>query len=194
MCIRDRLNAWLVKPEAEGGGGYTQGKNDPCLFVHSRLNVTLASYVDDLACRGKRKNVEEAFDAIAARFKCKEVMWLSPQSALDHLGMTFFQDETGTYLSMENYIDAMCTRLGVDPDRGRFCETPMSGPITDLTPIGRSDAKWFMSACGMCGWLAGTGRCDLKLAHSRISGHMANPCVGALKAVTQAVRYAAHHS
>ena len=80
--------------------------------------------------------------------------------------MTFFQDETGTYLSMANYIEAMCTRLGVDPDRGRRCDTPMSGPITDLTPLGRAEAKWFMSACGMIGWLAGTGRCDLKLCHS----------------------------
>ena len=78
-------------------------------------------------------------------------------------------------LSMANYIEAMCTRLGVDPDRGRRCDTPLSGPITDLTPLGRAEAKWFMSACGMIGWLAGTGRCDLKLSHSRISSHMASP-------------------
>ena len=121
------------------------------------------------------------------------MLWLTATSALDHLGMTFFQDELGTFLSMANYIEAMCTRLGVDPDRGRRCDIPMSGPITDLTPLGRAEAKWFMSACGMIGWLAGTGRCDLKLCHSRISSHMAHPCVGALRAVTQAVRYAAHH-
>ena len=123
---QDTLNAWLIKPEAEGGGGYTQGKNDPCLFYHKRLKVSLASYVGDLAARGQRKNCEEAFAAIAARFKCKEVLWLTATSALDHLGMTFFQDETGTYLSMANYIEAMCTRLGVDPDRGRRCDIPMS--------------------------------------------------------------------
>ena len=99
---------------------------DPCLFYHNRLKVSLASYVDDLAARGQRKNCEEAFAAIAARFKCKEVLWLTATSALDHLGMTFFQDETGTYLSMANYIEAMCTHLGVDPDRGRRCDIPMS--------------------------------------------------------------------
>ena len=42
--------------------------------------------------------------------------------------MTFFQDETGTYLSMENYIEAMIVRLGIDADKGRRVSTPMSGP------------------------------------------------------------------
>ena len=50
-----------------------------------------------------------------------------------------------------------------------------------------------MSAVGMCGWLAGTGRPDLKLVHSRISAYMANPCKGALKAALKAVRYCAHN-
>ena len=96
--------------------------------------------------------------------------------------MTFSQDDSGTYLSMENYIDAMVTRLGIDPDKGRRQSVPMSAPITDYTPLSREEARWFMSATGMIGWLAGTGRCDLKLSHSRIAAYMANPCRGALKA------------
>ena len=106
--------------------------------------------------------------------------------------MTFFQDEKATYLSMENYIEAMVTRLEVDVDRGRH-DLPMSGPITDFTPLSRQEAKWYMSATGMIGWLAGTGRPDLKLSHSRIASYMANPCRGALRAVLQAVRYCWHH-
>ena len=189
---QDTLNGWLVKPESEGGGGYTQGKNDPCMFKHERLGVTLATYVDDMACRGPRPKAEEAFAAIRARFKCKDVQWLSPETSLDHLGMTFFQDEKATYLSMENYIEAMVTRLEVDVDRGRH-DLPMSGPITDHTPLSRQEARWYMSATGMIGWLAGTGRPDLKLCHSRIASYMANPCRGALRAVLQAVRYSWHH-
>ena len=130
---------------------------------------------------------------VRARFKCKDRAYLGPGSCLDHLGMSFFQTEEGTFLSMANYIDAMVVRLGIDPSIGRRVNVPMSGPITDFTPLGRQDAKWFMSATGMLGWLAGTGRCDLKLSHSRISAYMANPCRGALKAVTQAIRYCAHH-
>ena len=190
---QDTLHGWLVTSESEGGGGYTCGKNDPCLFYHDRLKVSLATYVDDLASRGQRANVEEAFRMIRARFKCKDTQWLTQDSCLDHLGMNFFQDEHGTYLSMENYIDAMVTRLGIDPDKGRRVDIPMSGPITDYTPLSETEAKWYQSATGMCGWLAGTGRPDLKLAHSRISAYMASPCKGAMKAAFQAVRYAAHN-
>ena len=59
---------------------------------------------------------------------------------------------------MENCIDAMVTRLGIDPDKGRRVNIPMSGPITDFTPLTQPEQKWFMSATGMIGWLAGTGR------------------------------------
>ena len=163
---QDTLHGWLVTSESDCGGGYTCGKNDPCLFYHDRLKVSLATYVDDLASRGQRANVEEAFRMIRARFKCKDTQWLTQDSCLDHLGMNFFQDEHGTYLSMENYIDAMVTRLGIDPDKGRRVDIPMSGPITDYTPLSETEAKWYQSATGMCGWLAGTGRPDLKLAHS----------------------------
>ena len=107
--------------------------------------------------------------------------------------MTFFQDSYGTYLSMANYIDAMVVRLGIDPTFGRHEFVPMYSPITDYTPISKVDTKWFMSAVGMIGWLAGTGRPDLKLTHSRISAYMANPCKGALKAALKAVRYCAHN-
>ena len=89
---QDTLHNWLVKPESEGGGGYTAGQNDPCLFTHERLKVSLATYVDDIGLRGSKEGAEEASAAIKARFKCKEVHWLTQTNALDHLGMTFSQD------------------------------------------------------------------------------------------------------
>ena len=46
-----------------------------------------------------------------------------------------------------------------------------------------------MRACGMLGWLAGTGRCDLRYGHSRIAQHMASPCRGAIEAARQMVLY-----
>ena len=127
---------------------------------------------------------------IGRRFQCKEVQWLGADEPLDHLGMVFFENEKGTYLSMQNYIEAMLIKLGMQDERDHDMRQPITGPITDRTPLGTADAQLFMSACGMIGWLAGTGRCDLKYAHSRISQHMAAPCKGALRAVLQAVRYA----
>ena len=63
---QDTLHTWLSTPEKDGGGGYVQGKNDPCLFYHPRLRVSLATYVDDLAARGRRVAVEEVFAMVCA--------------------------------------------------------------------------------------------------------------------------------
>ena len=110
-------------------------------------------------------------------------------SSLDHLGMYFAEDSQGTYLSMHNYIDTMVVRLGMEGDDCSKARLPMHKPIDDYEPLSPSEAKWFMSACGMIGWLSGTGRPDLRYAHSRISQHMAAPCKGALSAVKTAVKY-----
>ena len=178
------LHPWLVSI------GFKQGKNEPCVFRHDELNITVASYVDDIACRGPRANVEKFMRMLGDRFQCKEVQWLGADAPLDHLGMVFFETEKGTYLSMQSYIEAMLVKLGMQHEHAHSVRQPISGPITDRTPLGKTEAQLFMSACGMIGWLAGTGRCDLKYAHSRISQHMAAPCKGALRAVMQAVRYA----
>ena len=169
--------------------GFEQGRNEPCVFRHKQLGVTLASYVDDLLCKGPKAAVEAVFAKIASRFKCKEPAYLGQGSPLDHLGMYFAEDSQGTCLSMHNYIDAMVVRLGMEDDGCSKVRLPISQPIDDYEPLGPAEAKWFMSACGMIGWLSGTGRPDLRYAHSRISQHMAAPCKGALSAVKRAVKY-----
>ena len=88
---------------------------------------------------------------------------------------------------MENYVAAMLVRCEMTDVAGK--STPISTPITDLTPLSYDESKWFMRGTGMCGWLAMTGRPDIKYAHSRISQHMAAPCRGALKALKHCIAY-----
>lgn len=182
---QDTLNAWLLSV------GFTQGKNEPCVFRHRKLGVTLGTYVDDLLLKGPRAAVDAVLAMVQARFKCKAPSFLEKGSPLDHLGMLFEETDEGTFLSMQHYIETMLVRLdmkNIEPGRVRV---PMSKPIEDLTPLSEKDGKFFMRACGMIGWLAGTGRIDLRYVHSRISQHMAKPCVGAMDAVRQVLRYCA---
>ena len=55
--------------------------------------------------------------------------------------------------------------------------------ITDFTEVNPDKKAFFMSACGMIGWLASTARLDLKHCHSHISQHMSSLNVSALEAV-----------
>ena len=180
----ETLHPWLVSI------GFVQGKNEPCVFRHPSLGVTLATYVDDILASGPSANVERVMDMVAERFKCKETVWLKEGQPLDHLGMCFFETETHTCLSMSNYIDIMVKKLDVDVTSGRTPVQPFTEPISDLTPLSPAQEQFFMSACGMCGWLAGTGRPDLRFSHQRIAQHMASPNRGALRAVLQVIRYA----
>jgi hypothetical protein len=103
--------------------------------------------------------------------------------------MTFFRTSKGTYLSMENYINTMIHNLGLDPTKFRKVRTPISCPVMDFTPLSPDEAKFFMSGTGMIGWLAVTGRPDLKYCHSRMSQHLASPNRGALANLLHAVKY-----
>ena len=60
------MHPWLVSI------GFKQGKNEPCVFRHDELNIEVASYVDDIACRGPRANVEKFMRILGDRFQCKE--------------------------------------------------------------------------------------------------------------------------
>ena len=95
------------------------------------------------------------YEQLFARSDCKPVQWLSRATPLDHLGMTIFQDGEGTYISMEDYIRAMLVKLQMeDCASGRRIRMPMRKAIDDFTEVSREERAFFMSACGMIGWLA----------------------------------------
>jgi hypothetical protein len=175
------LHPWL---EAQG---FKQGKNEKCVFYHPERKVVVITYVDDLLVRGPDAEAKWFMDALCKRFTCKDPQWLAPGSPLDHLGMTVFSNERGVFVTMEGYIESMLKRLGMEGCSLARGQTPINGPIDDLTPISADEKEFFMAACGMLGWLAGTARPDVKYAHSRISQHMATPGRGALRAVRTCV-------
>ena len=175
--------------------GFVQGQNEPCAFYHPGRKIKLLSYVDDLLLKASQASSDWFYEKLFARFECKPAQWLSCKTPLDHLGMTIFQDGEGTYISMEDYIRAMLVKLQMtDCASGRRIRTPMRKAIDDFTEVSREERAFFMSACGMIGWLASTGRPDLKHCHSRISQHMSAPGSGALDAVKYAVKYCATNS
>ena len=90
---------------------------------------------------------------------------------------------------MQDYIRTMLVKLGMEGCDSPGIKAPIRKAIDDMTPVDTKDKVFFMSACGMLGWLAMTARPDLKYCHSRISQHMSEPTAGALEAVRHAVRY-----
>ena len=179
----DTLHPWIVSE------GFVAGKNEPCVFYNAELDILVETYVDDCLAIGPIENVTAFMKRLAHRFKCKEPVELSEGSPIDHLGMNFIKTADGMYLSMESYIDTMMHNLELDPTTFRKVRTPISRPIDDDQPLDAEGMSFFRRGVGMIGWLAFTGRPDLKYCHSRISQHMARPTAGALAALHHALRY-----
>ena len=119
---------------------------------------------------------------------------MEPSKPLEHIGMLIFQTEKEIYLSMESYIKTMLAKLNMEGALGLKVCTPIRKPIDNLSPVSPEQAAFFMSATGMLGWLAFTGRLDVKYAHSQISQHMSWPGRGALDTVIYAIKYCASTS
>ena len=180
------LHSWLTEV------GFTQGVNEPCAFHHKERKLTIESYSDDLFALGKNRDAVWFWDLLEKRFDIKDPQWLDFDLCLDHLGMVIFEDYDGVYISMEDYIIGMAQKLGLDLHQPKYehkRKPPMSGPITDLTPLARHEAEWFMSAVGCIGWVSSTGRPDIRIHHSRCAAYMSAPNKGALKAVLSVCKY-----
>ena len=66
--------------------------------------------------------------------------------------------------------------------------------VDDFTEVSQEEWVFFISAYRMIGWLASTGRPDLKHCHSCISQHMSAPGSSTLNAVRYAFKYCATNS
>ena len=188
-----RWEKTFVQFMTSSDAGFVQGKNEPCAFYHAQRRLQILSYCDDLLVRGARSEVEWFFKVLGKRFNIKPPVYLSKNEMLDHLGMVIIEDDDGLYLSMQSYIEVICHKLGIDIDKyqKKPKKVPMSKPITNLEPCTREEAKLFMTACGMCGWVSATGRPEIRVYHSRVSQYMASPVKGALEAVLGIVKYLA---
>ena len=165
--------------------GFVQGENEKSVFRHARRKLVVGCYVDDGCVCGPKAEVFWFLEKLAERFSCKEPIFFSKKVPIDHLGMSYFMHEGDVHMTMENHVAEMLVRCEMTDMCGKA--TPISSAITDLTPLSYDESKWFMRGTGMIGWLAMTGRPDIKYTHSRITQHMAKLCHGALKALKHCI-------
>ena len=85
------------------------------------------------------------FDVLSKCFKVKEPSYLHKDVMLDHLGMVLLEDDEGTYLTMQLYIELIFKRLDVDVD-GQLIQVLMSQPPQILGQMWNMEHK----LRGMC--------------------------------------------
>ena len=174
--------------------GFVQGKNDPCAFLNNK-GLRLLIYVDDVWCDGPREEIEIFVAMLRKRFKAKEIEWLTESTPIDFLGMLFSIENGRICLSMASYIDKVMESLEPQAFGMTSAEVklPITKQVTDLTLLNREQKQFYMSGTGCIGWLNATGRPDIMLLYSRLSQHLASPCVGALEVLLHGLAYLNQH-
>ena len=174
--------------------GFTQGENERCAFTNTE-GLHILVYVDDLWMSGSKSEVLKFVELLRRRFKAKEVSWLTKETPIDFLGMLFRMDNDRIYLSMREYIEKVMD--GLQPQTHGMTTSPVKLPIsktvTDMTPLTGEAKKFYCSGTGCVGWLNGTGRPDICYLYSRLSQHLATPCMGALTLLLQGLAYLNQH-
>ena len=167
--------------------GFTRGQNEPSVYYHEERDLLVMTFVDDLLIDGYPEHINWFLDELEQRFDCKDPDMVEEGVSLDYLGMEIMRKDNVIYLSMEKYIENAIRILDI---KGRTPTVPISEPIdTTTTPLTPQEKKKFLTALGMLGWLAGTVRCDISYAYSRIAQHSAQPTQSALEAVLRTFAY-----
>ena len=185
------FSTWLTSPESAGGPGLVRGMNEPSAYYHPGRDLLMVLYTDDQLLDGYREDIDWYYTLLRARFKIKEPKWLTPDNPIDHLGVTIFQTDSHTYMTMQNYIRSMNIVLQRDPSKclHRKSPIPHKHEIVDLTPLSHTKEAFFVRALGMCSWISATVRLDGRYAQSRISQYASAPCVGAYNALIHLLDY-----
>ena len=179
--------------------GFYQNPNEPCVFSHNTKDIVICTFVDDVlmdcpAAMAGQPHPDTAWflRAISQRFECNDPEFLSHKEPIDFIGIDLCVDQhSNHYMSMANYIHKLLDATSLQDCK--MHDVPVSRPVTDFTPLDKTETQLFMMLVGSIGWLAVTMRIDIKYAHSRVSQHLASPNRGALDMALQIIGYLRKH-
>ena len=193
MRFFNTVAPWLIEM------GFTQSKNDPCMFTNENTGVQVGLHVDDGLVRGTQMAVESFYADLAVRFNFKPPKFLSPTTQLEFCGFVISesQDEKGCLvrtMDCTKEVEKLIALAGVSIPHIRKVKCPMpdgSEIASDSTPLGSLESTFYRSTVGQIQYFAHIVRYDVAHAISRLGQYSQNPTEGAYKALTRVLGYLA---
>ena len=146
--------AWLIAM------GFTQGKNDPCMFTNDTKRVQVGLHVDDGLVRGTQMAVESFYTDLAVRFNFQPPKFLSKTTQLEFCGFVISesQDDTGRLVrtmdctqEVEKLVQLAGVLAGVSIPHIKKVKCPVldgSEIASDSNPLGSLEATFYRSTVG----------------------------------------------
>ena len=193
MRFFNTVAQWLIAM------GFTQGKNDPCMFMHETTGVQVGLHVDDGLVRGTQTAVDSFYTDLAVRFKYKPPKFLSQTTQLEFCGFVISesQDEKGRMvrtMDCTKEVEKLIDLAGVSIPHIKKVKCPMpdgSEIASDSTPLGSLEATFYRSTVGQIQYFAHIIRYDVAHAVSRLGQYSQHPTEGAYKALKRVIGYLA---
>ena len=193
MRFFNTVAPWLIEM------GFTQGKNDPCMFTNHTTGVQVGLHVDDGLVRGTQAASEAFYADLAVRFKYKPPKYLSKSTPLEFCGFVISesQDEQGKLVRTMDCtaeVEKLIKLAGVSIPHIRKVKCPMpdgSEIASDPTPLGKLESTFYRSTVGQIQYFAHIVRYDVAHAISRLGQYSQQPTEGAYKALTRVLGYLA---
>ena len=193
MRFFNTVAPWLIEM------GFTQGKNDPCMFTNHTTGVQVGLHVDDGLVRGTQAASESFYADLAVRFKYKPPKYLSQTTSLEFCGFVISesQDEHGKLVRTMDCtaeVEKLIQIAGVSIPHIRKVKCPMpdgSEIASDPTPLGKLESTFYRSTVGQIQYFAHIVRYDVAHAISRLGQYSQQPTEGAYKALTRVLGYLA---
>ena len=191
----DTLSAWMVEE------GFTQGKNEPCVF--RKEDMVVALWVDDCLVRGTSRATTEFYAKLGKKFDIKDPTYLTQESPLTFVGF-----EITTALTTRPGRKRQIVGINQDVAMNRFLEdhgecsegapvtTPMASAtdiVTDPTPIEGWRQERYQRMVGHLNYFAAATRYDVSQAVSRLSQAASKPTIGSEQALFRVMRYLKHN-
>ncbi len=174
--------------------GFTQGFNEPCVFVHPATRLIVVLFVDGVITRGLPDDTADFFETLNKTYALRSWGILSPENPLIHLGFTVSEEfkvgKVFRYLDQSGDVDRFSRDNGLDMTG--WVSSPMPDKyhiLKDQGLLDETDRKWYKSLVGQLGWFAISLRWDIAHAVSRLQQYSANPTRGALCAAVRVATY-----
>ena len=193
MRFFNTVAPWLIEM------GFTQGKNDPCMFTNHTTGVQVGLHVDDGLVRGTQAASESFYADLAVRFKYKPPKYLSKSTPLEFCGFVISesQDAQGKLVRTMDCtaeVEKLIQLAGISIPHIRKVKCPMpdgSEIASDPTPLGQLESTFYRSTVGQIQYFAHIVRYDVAHAISRLGQYSQQPTEGAYKALTRVLGYLA---
>ena len=187
LAFYKTLTQWLMSE------GYTQGCNEPCLFVKGDLKVLL--YVDGILCRGPKADTDAFYDALSKRFDIKDPSYLIEGMRLGFVGFDIcmnHNDKGEVVYSMDQseVITSFLNDHEVPYSTMVKCPMPDSKMLHDDDALlDDAQANRYRSIIGSLNYYAVSTRYDIAHAVSRLSQYSNSPTKSANRALHRVLLY-----